>query len=128
MGRPSPIPAVPVEALSDLATWRPGENARSCTNPICPVPAKCVDRSGSRQNLSAMEDAPRDEVLLARLHRNPLLRIPGQAEQHSGASRTGFRGEAEQHSVASRTGFRAEAEHFLADPGMLFGLPRNVFH
>src|ERR1035437_2109740 len=55
-----------------MATWRPGENARSCTNPICPVPAKCVDRSGSRQNLSAMEDAPRDEVLLARLHRNPL--------------------------------------------------------
>jgi len=26
------------------------------------------------------------------------VRIPGQAEQHSGASRTGFRAEAEQHS------------------------------
>jgi len=26
------------------------------------------------------------------------MRIPGQAEQHSGASRTGFRAEAEQHS------------------------------
>src|ERR1035437_6401001 len=45
--------------VGGMATWRPGENARSCTNPICPVPAKCVDRSGCRQKLSAMEDAPR---------------------------------------------------------------------
>ncbi len=27
-----------------------------------------------------------------------------------------------------RTRFRAEAEHFLANPGTLFGMPRNVFH
>src|ERR1035437_802281 len=54
------------------ATWRPGENARSCTNPVRAMPVLFVFCSGCRQKLSSMEDAPRDEVLLARLHRNPL--------------------------------------------------------
>jgi hypothetical protein len=56
--------------------------------------------------------------------RENLLRIPGQAEHHSGLKpnripgwfRTPFRVEAEHE-------FRAEAERFSAGPGMPFGLP-----
>ena len=43
-----------------------------CFDPIRPVAAKCVDRSGSRQSFSTMEDAPGDKILLARLNRNAI--------------------------------------------------------
>src|SRR6266498_5464332 len=39
---------------------------------ICPVAAKCVDGSGLSQNFATMQYAPRDEVLLSGLQRNPL--------------------------------------------------------
>src|ERR1019366_4980580 len=59
---------------------------------------------------STQGDASRREILVSRRlsqiaenrscypQLSARMRIPGQAEQHSGASRTGFRAEAEQHS------------------------------